>query len=46
MNAISSLSFSLFNVIDLTFQVGGSAWMTFLTFWSLLIESPKEARPL
>jgi len=41
---ISSLSLSYFNVVDLTSQDGERAQMIFLTFWSLSISSPKEAR--
>jgi len=45
MNFISSLSLSSFKVVDFTSQEGGRARMTFLTFWSLSISSPKEERP-
>jgi len=45
MISISSLSFSSFKVVDLTSQDDGIARMTFLTFWSLSISSPEEARP-
>ena len=46
MKSISFLSFNYFKVVDLTFQDWGSAWITFLIFFSLSMESLREERPL
>ena len=44
--SISSRSLSILRVVALTSQALGRAHITFLTFWSLSITSPREDNPL
>ena len=46
MKSISALSFSSFNVVDLTSQEWWRAQITLLTFWSLSMGSPKEKKTI